>query len=422
MFAKIKTPGWLWVSILISTLIAVTLPVISQRQDDVWRRVRGERQHLPLSASERLYQFNVDQPAWIQVIQGFPHYYGGNNHRINRPGYPALLSAACKIPQGIYLALTEFNFRSLGKPCSEPLIFITAWLLQWVFFAVAVIGFYHLLIFWQVGERVEVIAASQFALSPFLSWTLLLVATDFIVYPIIIAVMGSLTGVLQAPRLLANRWQVYAAEFAFGLLLGILMLVKSQYDVVVVAWFVLLGMRRWRALIFSFIGHIIPLLGWMGIIHAAGWEYFNPEISIYRQVIWLWDEFLHLPFQAQLSILQTHLVEYGHFFIHAYGVVTLIAVAVGVWLCIQRRWTHWLVLSLLVVAINCAFIFAIRRYYAIYTATTFFVVYPLAALGVTGLMNYIPSSLHKWATAFYLVIATIVAWAFFWTDAFAIVL
>ncbi len=94
------SPHFLWLPILAGTLLASSLYFASERTGAKWQEFRGSRAALPLSPLERLYQFNIDQPGWLALIQKFPAYYAEDNFRINRPGYPALVSALAWIGHG----------------------------------------------------------------------------------------------------------------------------------------------------------------------------------------------------------------------------------------------------------------------------------------------------------------------------------
>src|SRR5512141_1858444 len=95
------SPHFLWLPILGGTLLASSLYFVSERTGAKWQEFRGPRAALPLSPLERLYQFNIDQPGWLALIQRFPSYYAEDNFRINRPGYPALVSGLAWIGHGV---------------------------------------------------------------------------------------------------------------------------------------------------------------------------------------------------------------------------------------------------------------------------------------------------------------------------------
>jgi hypothetical protein len=111
-------------------------------------------------------------------------------------------------------------------------------------------------------------------------WALVPVSTNLVGFPIVLTILWIIARELEHPRKSTKG-------LVGGLGIGLLMLVKPQYDVVFTAWLALCYKRRWLVVISSFAAHLLPILGWLEIIALFGWVYYDPEIQEHGQVIWI---------------------------------------------------------------------------------------------------------------------------------------
>jgi hypothetical protein len=196
-------------------------------------------------------------------------------------------------------------------------------------------------------------------------------------------------------------------SIGIGLLLGLLMLIKGQYGVLMTGWVVLFLRRRYRATVISFIAHILPLLGWIGLLNLWGLEYYNHEIEYFHQIVWIWEEFIHWPLSQQLHYWIVYTVDYMREFGKAFGPIIIFAAAWGLW---QRENRKWWLLTVVALFMNYWFLFAIQRPSSYLTALTFFVVYPLSAWVGVRLSSKYPASQWRWMLI-YLGFCWITGWA-----------
>ncbi len=407
------SPHFLWLPILAGTLLASSLYFVSERTGVKWQEFRGPRAALPLSPLERLYQFNIDQPGWLALIEKFPSYYAEDNFRVNRPGYPALVSGLAWIGHGV-ASLIPGEGQSSPGGLSLTEVIVWGLLVNWLLYVGSVFGFYHLLRGWQCDVEVAGLAAVQLALSPFLHWAMLPISTNLVAFPIAVAALGLMTWSGMAPSAAGE----YRRGAFLGIALGLMVLTKAQYDVLLTGWLVLAGLRRWRIVLTSLFAHGLVIGGWIAFVGWRGWVFASPEVTVYRQGFWIWEEFGGWRLAQQVAYLGTFVKEYATDLVLAFGPVVLAALAVGAYLLFSRGSTRVLGMLGVALAINVLSVFAIRRYYGVYVAEIFFAVYPLAAWGVWQGMRRVAGARRRALWWAYVLASFLITWRIYWVPEF----
>jgi hypothetical protein len=407
------SPRFLWLPVLASTLLVCSLYFISERTGEKWLEFRGPRAALPLSPLERLYQFNVDQPGWVALAQKFPSYYAEDNFRVSRPGYPALVSGLAWIGHGVASLIPG---RGPSAPSGLSLAEVIVWglIVNWLLYVGSIFGFHHLLRSWQCDGEVAGLAATQLALSPFLQWAMLPISTNLVAFPIAVAALGLMSWSRMAE---SAAGELRRGTF-LGVALGLLILTKTQYDVLLTGWLALAGLRRWRIVMTSFLAHGLVIGAWVAYVGRRGWGFASPEVSVHRQGVWIWEEFLGWRSGQQAAYLATFVKEYSANLLLAFGPVVLAALAVGIYRLFSRGETRILGMFGVAVAINAVSVFAIRRYYGVYVAEIFFAVYPLAAWGVWHGLKRVTGARQRALWWGYVLASFLITWWIYWVPEF----
>jgi hypothetical protein len=404
-------PKWLWLAVIVGSLTGWLFPFTFQRQEPWGEWFRAERPGLPLSPRERIYQLNTDQRGhWIPLIQEFPFLYSRQQLRINRPVYPGLVSALCRLSQG-FQSLIIGNPRSGKTGCDYANAMASGFVLNWILFVWSTVTFYRVLLAWNVDIRIATLSAAHYALSPFILFHLLDVSTNLIAFPIAVAALWIFTRLAQRPD---TGWD--SQPLIYGLGLGALMLGKAQYDVLCVGWLALSYLRRWGAMFISFAAHLVPLLAWIGLIALFGLTYYNKEIAENGEGVWLIQEFVYWPLWDQFHYVAAHTVVYMFELLAAFGPVTLFFFIFGqCWLIAENMWKASALVGLALL-INWLFILAIKMKGVLYVGEAFFVIYPVASLGVTIVARRFSVRIERLIMILYLASSVGLQWAYMYVD------
>lgn len=407
------SPLFLWLPIIMGSLLASSLYFASERTGAKWQEFRGSRAALPLSPLERLYQFNIDQPGWLALIQDFPAHYAEDNYRVDRPGYPALVSGLAWIGHGLGVLLpgrekSPAGGFSLGEAIVSGLV------VNWLMYVGSVFGFYHLLRTWQCDEAVAGLASVQLALSPFLHWAMPPISTNLVAFPIAVAAFSLMSWSNLADSPADEYWR----GTCLGVALGLMVLTKAQYDVLLTGWLALALLQRWRIVLTSVLAHGLVVAGWIAFVGWRGWVFTTPEVRLYHQGSWIWEDFGGWQRGQQVAYLWTFVKEYSTDLWLAFGPVVIAALAVGVYLLCSRGAARVLGMLGVTLAINVLSVFAIRRHYGVYVAEMFFAVYPVAAWGVWQGIRRVGGGWQKALWWGYVLGSLLIMWRVYWVPEF----
>jgi hypothetical protein len=399
-------PKWLWLAAIVGSLTGWLFPFTVQKQEPWGTRFRAERQGLPFSPRERIYQLNTDQFCdWIPLIQDFPFYYCRESKDINRPVYPGSVSALCRLSKG-FQSLIMGDPRSAKNGCEYADAMVSAVVLNWIMFVWSTVTFYRVLLAWNVAARIATLSAAHYALSPMIVFHLFDVSTNLIAFPIAVATLWIFTRLAQRPA--DTGW--VSQPLIYGLGLGALMLGKAQYDVVFVGWFALSYLRRWGALFISFASHLVPLLAWIALIALFGLTYSHRQ---YHEGVF--EEFIYWSFHTQLYYVGRHTVMNTLDLVATFSPLTVFFFIFGLRRLIAENMWKASAFVTIALLINWLFIGAIRREFMTkYVGEVFFVIYPVASLGLTIFARRFSVRIQRLVTILYLVSAVGLQWAFFY--------
>jgi len=405
-------PKWLWLAIIAGSLTGWLFPFTFQQQEPWGAGFRAERLGLPLSPRDRIYQLNTDQFRYhIPLIQDFPSFHSREDLRINRPVYPGSISALCRLSQG-FQSLILGNPQSVQIGCEYAQVMASGVVLNWILFVWGAVAFYRLLLAWNVAARIATLSAAHYALSPFILFHLLEVSTNLIAFPIAVAALWIFTRLAQLPA--DKGWD--SQPVIYGLGLGALMLCRNQYDVVCVGWLALSYLRRWGAMFISFASHFVPLLAWTALISLFGLTYYDPQFD---RSVSMFKEFIYWSFWDQFHYVAAHTVIYMLDLLAAFGPFTLFFFIFGLRQLIAENMWKASALVGLALLINWLFTGEMRWQFSVkYVGEVFFVIYPVASLGVTIVARRFSVRIQRLVILLYLVSSVGFQWAFMYQWAF----
>lgn len=308
------------ITTIVFLLSVLIFPFLIERQSESWV-VRTNRQDDPereLNLFEHYYQFNLDISHWINLTRQFPGYYREHPTRINRPIYPALGSI---LPRLITVITKLPDVKAgLAEPASLRITFLSLLLVNYISLLGCVLLFYAWLGNY-FSQPVSMLAVLMLLLSHQVFIDALQPADHIIAYFIIIATIYLFDIILLAPE--NPTWKQITGV---SMLLGIFMLTKMHYDVLIFGWLSALVHRRWKVLFGTLILHLVPLIIWIIILRIFGMTYYNHEMAQYDQAVW----FIQMVQDGQLlniyPLITSHISGMLQSFIPEYSLVILLLV------------------------------------------------------------------------------------------------
>jgi hypothetical protein len=397
--------GWLVVLFLLAAALGMTAPFWTRpvTREIEARRAAGEV--VRLSPRERILLYDNDQTLWIDAAAGFPAHYYDDRTMVSRPLYPALVAAPARlIHLGLVLAGVEAE---AGARPGWWTTWIASQLVHLAVLALSLGGFRRLLLHWRFGEATAFAATALLAFLPVCILKLSSTGTYFVPVGLAVAALWLLTWAYD------RRERAVPVSWLAGGGLGLLMLVKPQYDLLLTGWIALRARTRTAVAAGAFLGHFAPLLLYVGILALAGLRYYNHEVQAFGQGgLWILKELPPVPGAAGgseaagaadasgrpapagmfawvlesggrvLLFLAQHAGRWCGDLVRSFGPVLLPALAgVAIWWRRGRR--GWLRFAGLTLLVNLLFTFALRKPHPYLLSMTFFALLPPAgaALG-----------------------------------------
>jgi len=360
-------------------LSVLLMPVLFERQGEEWFRFsrRLDDAARPLEVHERFYQFNVDAPHWIGIVSDFPYVYVRDQLRINRPVYPALSSL---LARALSLFVRWPDWRgALLEPTDWDLTFASMLTVNYLTVVASVQVFFA----WlkrHLAVSTSLIGATLLALAPWWLWQANQAATSVVAVGIIVLVL------YLFDNLLGERRPSRAQIAGYALVMGILMLAKAQYDVLFAGWLWAACQRRWRVLGGTFALHWLPLLAWIGVLQLVGLPYYNHEVSAYGQGVW----FLSMMAQGAWRDLYSGVANLGGGVLsNFWQAFSPFIIALSIWTLLRKELVSATIRQLAMAGLVAVagFLIAIQRSPRSMTFDAFFVIYPLAAIGLSNVVE-----------------------------------
>lgn len=280
------------------------------------------------------WQYSVDTGLEVMTAAYFPAYFHKYNIRVSRPVYPAVVKTL-----GEVIGLLAWPVASLSPVMKAGLGFV-AWnalfalVSAWCAFRIfarfltvpyALFGVALMLFHWET-----VTGAAMFHST----------AAEYFT-PVLIAYLALELG---------DRFS-YQRTVLFSVLIGIMMLAKTNYAAYLAALAVAVLYLRLVPAAVSFVVHLIPLGLWLLFLRSQGLAYYNHEVEYYGQG----QEFAHALTHFDVATIATMVragtldtVRYGLIFFN----VLLPFAAIGGW-ALRRRlgFPVWLFLAMFVAAV-----------------------------------------------------------------------
>ncbi|MBI9043825.1 MAG: glycosyltransferase family 39 protein [Anaerolineaceae bacterium] len=249
---------------------------IEMPRTGAWGNFVNER-HLTLG--ERYIQFNVDITDWVTQVRDFPNHFRKDQLRVNRPSYIFLGAVSHKL-LGV---LTPEKFWSIEK--RADLMGIYALLGLNLFLSILTIQLFYKWISKRFQKEIALGSALLLAASGFF------IKYNATASPEVWGVFTSITIIYLLDTWFINSAHTWSWKRVFisGILIGILMLGKAQYTVLLACFIWAVMKKKWRVLYIGLI-QFIPLILWLIVLSIVKIPYYNHEISAYRQVVWVFDD------------------------------------------------------------------------------------------------------------------------------------
>jgi hypothetical protein len=330
----------------------------------------------------RYEQFNVDVNSYLRFTRYFPQsLYDDPLDAVSyryRPLYPAVSSI---IPHVVTLIARWPDWRSaLTEPTALRLTFLSMLFTNFVLLVISVQVFYT----WlqrHFSAAVSFTAALMFVLSP--KWFIAIntVSTRIVGFAAIVIILN-----LFDKWLLGDEQPTWKQILGVSLAAGTLMLGKTQYDIMFACWLWAIYRRRWRVLGGSFVLFLVPMFVWMGILRLMGLSYYNHDVTVYRQGVWALDMITG----GNLGGIYPYAAEQASSMLGGlFGAFSLTVLLMAAWGCIVERdalpasQRHLAALGFLAV-LGFSVIVGHPAGGQKFTFDAFFVIYPLAAVGLVA--------------------------------------
>jgi len=398
-FAFDRQRRWAWLSIAvlfgIVALLALTVPPLADEYHPL-----VEEHIRPSNLLYHYAPFNTDSIDYVRSAQNFPA-----NWRfitvIHRPTYIMFTSQMC-----LLLDIPLHGYAAPYGGCSDDTAVIMAmWLTHFGIGFISLLVIYELVLKFLENAYVAWLAALFAALSPFHLWTLAVPSTDYVEIFILHLSLWLIYRLFSEPHYSITRIITY------GLIFGLMLLIKLNAIPYLIAVVLVLVFRRWWLLL---VWTVLPFglsFLYAQFIPKWGIPYTNIETTgRWSTVRWLWLEYIYFTPQRMWRTLG----EWGGYttyqVIVAFGLLFVAAVFA---LSFDRKAFRTVVLlGWLMFFASAAFAFIVRISYTGHILQLMPVIYGGAALGIwqiqTVLEQRYPKRLWIARTAGLLLIAAAV--------------
>jgi hypothetical protein len=333
--------------------------------------------------------------GYMSATQNFPDF-AGYPRFMSRPVYPAL---GALMPRLVQLVVALPNPRhAFTEPAPTRLVFLSLEFLNFLLYVVAVQIFYRWLrLHW--SETLSLIAALLFALSQIWLRNVASPGTrPWGFFAIIVCVY------LFDRYLLRDNRPTWKTIVWVGLIAGILMLGKTEYEGLLAVWLWAAYERKWKVLSATFLIHFVPLIVWIGVLKLSGITFYQVDVDGFGHGTWLFET---IGSGRWLQIYTVAADLTGLFFASYLSNFTAPLLALAAWSLLFEREhidDHWRMRFVLAVVAAIALAVGIgdQEFASRFPFSTFYVVYPLAVMALIRLVTWLAESLSgrlRWSQA-----------------------
>ncbi|MFC2166402.1 hypothetical protein ACFLQZ_00375 [Acidobacteriota bacterium] len=284
-----------------------------------------------------LWQYNYDSKFEFASAAQFPEYYKAVPIRINRPIYSLCVFLLSKPVEWILSPFLTPERARLGSTVIGFIIF------KFIIFLIGSLIMYRLLSEF-IGPNASLFAV---CLMLFHTNTIMAMATyhssEFQIFSAIF---------IAAMFLNISKDYSLKKNIIFSLIVGILMLTKQNYAAYLAVILCSLWYKKWREVSLSIVIHLIPLGIWLLCLKLMGLSYYNHEAVVYKQGVWLFQEFIHYSIPHMLKMAFHFMKE------------TVV--------CLVKFYSFWLFVSLIAIPLALK---RIKHSYLFFGAALFFTTY-----------------------------------------------
>lgn len=380
MNTRLIRPILLLISSAMCVISILLMPFLVERTGSKWAHKTAE---MPLSVEKRYQQFNIDVGGWIHVTRGWPAVHEKYRLRSNRPVYPAVSALLAR--SATALSVWPPSLEAFKQRPSKRITFVSMLVVNCVLTVLSVQLFYSWIRRYQSVET-AFLSSLLLATSSWWLWRVNQTATSVVAIFIIASML------LVFDRLLGIDKDEWRQGLLYGVIIGVLMLAKAQYDIVLLCWLWCIVKGRWRIVTATAISHFVPLLLWYIWLRSKGYIYYNHEIEHYHQGVWIFTALAEGSVvevvQRSVNIVKT--IFSGALVAFSPAVVGLAIVGIFYWE--KPKDMKWYLL--LGIACVTAFLILIQRPRPYLVFDMYFAVLPFAAVAVTGLADSLVARLR----------------------------
>ena len=356
-----------FVVLLIVFLISANLAWLNPRNNDPdYPRLYKTHNIIPL-----FWQYNLDSGIEILTTAYFPKIFKKDNTRIDRPTYPALANFLGKTIGLILkplIKLNELEKAGIGYITLKILIYSLSIILA----RKILLNYFDekttfLAIFFTYAHNFSIFNLTSFSTTDAQFTTPIFILFIFIY--------------------LIKNYSI-SKNILFSIIVGILMLAKSNYAIYLSIIIFLFYKKEWSIIFISIFAHLVPIFLYLSFIKYLNYDFQIIGATEYDQGTWLYEDLKNLNFY---NIFNTAYLLLGEFFIKilfAYRLVIIFSI-LGFLLMYLKNKIKTDYLVFIGIFIFCTYfqMFVASRYTAYMTYDIAIIVYAFAAFGIYQIID-----------------------------------
>ena len=357
-----------FVVLLIVFLISANLAWLNPRNNDPDKpRLYKTHNTIPL-----FWQYNLDSGIEILTTAYFPKIFEKDNTRIDRPTYPALANFLGKTIGLILkplIKLNELEKAGIGYITLKILIYSLSIILA----RKILLNYFDekttfLAIFFTYAHNFSIFNLTSFSTTDAQFTTPIFILFIFIY--------------------LIKNYSI-SKNILFSIIVGILMLAKSNYAIYLSIIIFLFYKKEWSIIFISIFAHLVPIFLYLSFIKYLNYDFQIIGATEYDQGTWLYEDLKDRNFY---NIVNTAFLGLGEFFIKiiiSYKIVIIIFFIFGFILKCLKNKIKKNYLVFIGIFIFCTYfqMFVATRYNAYMTYDISIIVYAFAAFGIYQIID-----------------------------------
>lgn len=385
VFDPVRRFAWLSILGLFSIVMVISLTVPPLTTETLESSIVGRvRPHEIWYYYSSLAPDSID---YVKYTQAFPDSWRHMFPIIHRPTFFMLTSQVCHL-----VDVPLYGYTAPYRGCSNyDTAVVAIWITNFFLGLCSLLIIYELLLNFTGDARVSWLATMFAVISPFHIWTLALPSTDYVEFFIACLSLWLTYNLFRDRNIPPNKIVTY------GLMFGLLLLIKMNATIYIFAVVMILFTRRWRLV---WVWTVFPfglLFIYTQLIPLWGIPYMTLEtLGQWSTVRWLWLEWIYMTPQVMWRNAIIWFSHTAYQMAMLYGFLLLIAIFSSFHKSTQSR--YWVIMAWLLFLSSALFAFVARVSYTSHVLLLMPVVYGMVALGIRQLQDYIHEKQIRWAS------------------------